>query len=311
MMRDLRSVGEVGLIRRFARSLRQPASVRVGIGDDTAVLQFTGREDLLFASDMQVEGTHFRLAKGSRVQPGYVTPQQVGWKALACNISDIAAMGGKPTYAVVSIGLPPRTPVVVTDAIGRGLRACAERFGMALVGGDTTRAPQIVIDVAILGVVPKGKAVLRSGARPNDAVFVTGRLGGSLRSGRHARFTPRVREAQWLVTNARPHAMMDLSDGLGRDLWNLARASRVTIEIEEALIPLARSAGGLANALYDGEDFELLFTVASSTAEWLLRMVDGVEVNRIGQVTGRGPGVRLRDLSGRVKPLADRAFRHF
>jgi len=301
-VQTLQSLGEVGLIARIAKRLPASSWVRRGIGDDAAVLRWPARQELLFASDMLVEGVHFR-----RGDP----PRAIGWKALACNISDIAAMGGRPCAAVVSLGLPPSTPVRFVDALYAGLRACAGRFDVDIVGGDTVRAPQVVVDVAIIGRVAPGRAVLRSGARVGDRLFVTGRLGGSLRSGRHAIFVPRVREAQALVRRVSPSAMMDLSDGLASDLWQMARASRVTMRVEAARIPIARAAHTLEHALMDGEDFELLFTVPKTRIARVPKSIGRVPVTQIGRVTGRGAQVELLKTDGQITTILPTGFRHF
>jgi thiamin-phosphate kinase len=278
MAATARTIGERGIIRRAEQRLRADRSVAVGIGDDAAALRFRPGpgELLLFASDMLVEGVHFRL-RGR----GAVAPRAVGWKALAVNISDIAAMGGAPRWAVVSVGVPPATPVRVTDGIADGLARCASRFTMSVVGGDTVRAPRLVIDVAIIGTVQAGRLLRRSGARVGDAVFVTGRLGGSYPSGRHAAFLPRVAEAQ-----------------------ALARRLRIRI-------PVARSARSVYHALMDGEDFELLFTVGGGDAGRVPPRIGACPVTRIGTVTRRGAGVELVDGNGRVRPLVPKGFRHF
>ncbi|MBI3324736.1 MAG: thiamine-phosphate kinase [Candidatus Omnitrophica bacterium] len=317
-MHTVAQIGEAGLIRRITRRLARPSSVLVGIGDDTAVLRRISSGHLLFASDMLIEGVHFRKD---------LEPHRIGWKALACNISDVAVMGGWPAYAVVSLGLPSRTPVRVVDGLYDGLRQCAMRFGVAVVGGDTVRAPCLVIDVAIVGTVRPSRLVRRSGAKVGDRIMVTGRLGGSLLSGRHATFVPRLREAQWLLKHVPVHAMMDLSDGLARDLWQLARASRVTIQIREDAIPSTQAAqacrrrscrcrvwGGrraVWHALMDGEDFELLFTVPSRAARRLPRAIGRVPVTEIGTVTAKGTQVRLMRQDGRAVPLAPEGFKHF
>ena len=286
--------------------------MRVGIGDDAAVLRGPGGETLLFASDMLVEGVHFHLpAPPRKGQAGFVPAQWIGWKALACNISDVAAMGGRPLWAVVSLGLPPSTPVRCVEALYAGLERCARRFRMAVVGGDTVRAPQVVVDVAIVGTVPRGRVILRSGARVGDALFVTGRLGGSYRSGRHARFVPRLAEAQALVRRVRVRAMIDLSDGLAQDLWQVSRASRVTLRVEADRLPVAPEAGGTRHALMDGEDFELLFAVSRREAARVPRRIGSCPITRIGSVVRRGAGVELVDRRGRVHPLVPTGFRHF
>ena len=299
-------LGETGLIRRIAGRIRTGPAVLRGIGDDCAVLKGSGRMLGLFASDMLVEGIHF-----TRRMPA----EGIGWKALAVNVSDVAAMGGSPSQAVISLGLPRATPVSFVDRLYRGLRRCAAEYGVDLVGGDTVRAPRVVMDVAILGEVERGRVVYRSGARPGDLLLVTGRLGGSLRSGRHLSFHPRVREARALTARAKLHAMMDLSDGLGPDLVKLCEASRVSAVLESARVPRHRGVS-LEQALNDGEDFELLIAAAPAQAEKLLHWAKrnlrcglrrvGAIVPRKGRtavtlVTPRG--VRTR------KSLA--GFRHF
>lgn len=334
-MPTVHALGEVGCIARIRRRMRRTPSVRVGIGDDAAVLRFRPNQWLLFASDMLVEGVHFRLPaapgqRGSRAaQAGrrLVPPQWIGWKALACNVSDIAAMGGRPLWAVVSLGIPASTSVRFIDGLYAGLERCARRCGLAIVGGDTVRAPHIVIDVAIVGSVSPQQLTLRSGARVGDALFVTGRLGGSYRSGRHARFTPRLREAQTLVQRLRVHAMMDLSDGLALDLWQMSRASRVTLRVEAARIPISRAGRiclrracachawrgrqALRHALMDGEDFELLFAVGPREAARVPRRLGRCPVNRIGTVVARGVGVELQHPGGRIETLVPAGFKHF
>jgi thiamine-monophosphate kinase len=297
-------LGEIDLITRISRRLPRMRSIETGIGDDAAVVRLPGRGlRLLLASDMIVEGVHFNRRRD--------TARDIGWKALAVNISDIAAMGGAPRWALVSLGLPPSTPVRLVDGIYAGLARCARRFGVGIVGGDTVRAARITIDVAIAGTVPIGQAVLRSGARPGDQLFVTGRLGGSLASGRHARFTPRVAEAQSLVRRVHVRAMMDLSDGLAQDLWQLSRASRAVLRIEAARVPVAARAGSLAHALTDGEDFELLFAVRRRDAGRVPRRLGRCPVTRIGTVMRRGVGVELQRPDGRVTRVVPGGFTHF
>ncbi len=284
---NVASLGEKGLIRRLARGIRTDTVVIRGIGDDCAVLRWRKDYHLLFASDMLVEGVHFRRNSN---------PSAIGWKALAVNVSDIAAMGGIPRHAVVSLGLPNRTPVSFVDGIYRGLTRCARRFGVNLVGGDTDRSAHCVIDVAILGEVEKNRVVYRSGARAGDHLLVTGRLGGSLRSGRHFSFIPRLREARAIGVRTRPHAMIDLSDGLGPDLIRLCEASGVSTVLDAAAIPRHRGCS-VAQALNDGEDFELLLAVGGRDADRLLswsRRHLACGLRRIGRVIRRRPGAPVR-----------------
>ena len=302
-MRTVRTLGEVGLIARLEKRLRRASSVRVGIGDDAAVLRGPDGTLLLFASDMLVEDTHFKR--------NAVPARWIGWKALAVNVSDIAAMGGQPHWAVVSLGLPPTTPVRFVDSLYEGLERCARRFGVSIVGGDTVRAAQIVVDVAMLGTAESSRLTLRSGATVGDVLFVTGTLGGSYRSGRHARFVPRLVEAHALLKHVRVHAMMDLSDGLASDLWQLSRASRATLRVEASQIPIARAAGTLHHALMDGEDFELLFAVAARDVSRVPARLGSCRVTRIGRVVARGVGVQLERSDGQIQTLVQTGFRHF
>ena len=304
-------LGEKGLIRRIAGRIRTDRMVVRGIGDDCAVLAGPKGKYLLFASDMLVEEVHF---------VGSDRPAAIGWKALAVNVSDVAAMGGVPRCAVVSLGLPKSTSVRFVDGLYDGLRRCADRFGVNLVGGDTDRSQKMVIDVAILGEVEKSRVVYRSGAKVGDDLFVTGRLGNSFRSGRHLKFIPRVKEARVLGERTRIHAMMDLSDGLGPDLTRLCEASGVAAVVEAAAIP--RQAGAsLSQALTDGEDFELLMAVAPSQTDRLLRWARqnlSCGLTRVGRVVPRhGKNlVIIKDERGRSilghsrVPNLD-GFRHF
>ncbi len=302
--RPMSRLGEVGLIARMRRRLTRDASVLVGIGDDAAVLRAPSSRRLrLMTSDMLVEGVHFRRRR--------VPARWIGWKALACSVSDIAAMGGVPHWAVVSLGLPPTTPVAFVDGLYAGLQRCARRYHLSIVGGDTVRAPQVIVDVAMLGTVEPRHLTLRSGARVGDVLFVTGRLGGSYASGRHARFTPRLYEAQQLVRRVRVHAMMDLSDGLASDVWQMSRASRATLRVEAARIPVSRAGRTLWHALMDGEDFELLFAVPRTQARQVPRRIGSCPVTRIGSVVARGVGVELESVDGTITPIIPKGFKHF
>ncbi len=300
------SIGERELVRRIARWVGGGVSVIKGIGDDCAVLKGMGNRHLLFASDMLVERVHFT---------GRADPSAVGWKALAVNISDVAAMGGVPRYAVVSLGLPPKTPVSFAEGFYRGLLRCGRRFGVRIVGGDTGRSQRIVIDVAILGEAKKSDLVYRSGARLGDQLLVTGRLGGSFETGRHLRFTPRLKEARALVESWKLSAMMDLSDGLKTDLDRLCEASGVGARIYAAQIP-ARKGCSLTQALTDGEDFELLIAISGRQAPRLIQWADRrifCGLTRIGEVTPRRKGSRVRmvALDGTERPLPAGGFEHF
>ena len=258
----LRQLGEERLLRQLLPHLPRNSAVVAGAGDDCAVVRWAGAKDLLLLkTDCVVQGIHF--AKEARASA-------VGWKAMARPLSDFAAMAGLPQFALVTLIAPATTTAAWTKNLYRGLAKAARTFGVAIVGGETsgTTGP-IAISVSITGVVEKDRWVSRSGGKAGDELFVTGRLGGSIRN-RHLRFTPRIQEARWLTKNFRVHAMMDLSDGLGADLPRLARASCVGFEVNEADIPRTRGSS-IREAISDGEDYELLFALSANDSARLQR----------------------------------------
>lgn len=253
----LRGLGEDRVVATLLRGLPSGENVIAGPGDDCAVIgRRADKTWTLLKTDCVIEGVHF--------EPD-AAPGKIGWKALARAVSDIAAMGGLPRHALITLAIPPERGMPWLQALYAGVKKCAARFGVGIVGGETARSPgPLFISVALAGFVEKGRCALRSGGRAGDAVFVTGRLGGSIR-GRHLTFIPRIGEARWLTENFRIRAMMDLSDGLGADLPRLARASRCGCEIDREKLPLNKGCTS-ENALGDGEDYELLFTVAARDA---------------------------------------------
>jgi len=276
----LRHFGEDRLIAELMRGAPLGKNVIAGAGDDCAVIgRRADREWLLLKTDCVIEGIHFEKS---------ADPRRIGWKALARAMSDIAAMGGLPRHALVTIAASPDDSVARLKAIYSGLKKCAARFSTGIVGGETARSPDaLFVAITLTGFVEKNRCVLRSGGRAGDAVFVTGRLGGSIR-GRHLDFAPRVFEARWLTENFRVRAMMDLSDGLGSDLPRLARASRCGFEIFEKKLPLNTRCTS-ENALADGEDYELLFTIAPRDADSLektwRKKFPRLPLTRIGALT--------------------------
>jgi len=228
--------------------------VITGIGDDCAVISPTGRGGALelLKTDALVEGVHF--------VPG--TPlDKVGWKALCRALSDIASMGGSPLHALITVAAPATWSTGAWRALYRGIGKAARQFGVSVVGGETVRSPgPLFLSIALTGSVPKRNRKLRSGAKPGDLICVTGKLGGSFKSGRHLNFHPRVAEGRWLGGEAAVTAMMDLSDGLGSDLPKLAAESHCSFRIASDSIPLHKECS-LGEGLSDGEDYELLLTV--------------------------------------------------
>ncbi len=309
-------MNEFELIARLTCALPTNESVVVGAGDDCAVLDVgLGDRWLLFKTDAVVQGIHFTAD---------VPPEKIGRKALARCMSDIAAMAGTPTAAVVTIALPQNFVPELVEQIYVGLNALATQHGVAVVGGETTTNPAgLLISVALIGFVPRGKALLRSGAQVGDAIFVTGELGGSL-VGRHLEFEPRLAEARWLVAHFAIHSLMDVSDGLAGDLRHLLSASRVGALLHKSAVPISRAAKAAARkgdaakpafvaALTDGEDFELLFTVASRDAVPLLdawkEKFPGLKLSCIGKIIA-GEGIQLRDQTG-IRPLTAHGYVHF
>ncbi len=287
---------------------RTPADPRVpvGPGDDCAVLAPPGRP-LLVTTDLLTDGTDFILSE--------VGPRAAGRKAMAVNLSDVAAMAGVPTAAVVAVALP-RGGRSVGEELYVGIREVADEFGVAVVGGDTNSWDgALVVAVTLLGEATTRGPVLRSGARPGDWVFVTGPVGGSIR-GRHLTPTPRVREALRLHEVVDLHAMIDISDGLAADLNHILDESRCGAVLDAAAVPvhadaveLARTTGKppLAHALGDGEDFELLFAVSSADGEKLLREPPVPGLAKIGECVDAGLWL---EEGGTRRPLAPTGWVH-
>jgi thiamine-monophosphate kinase len=309
-------MNELELIHRLTRNLPTNPALVVGAGDDCAVLDVgLADEQLLFKTDAVVEGVHFT---------NDAPPEKVGHKALARCLSDVAAMAGKPTAALVTVGLPPKYDPAYVERVYAGINALAARWQVAIAGGETTTNPgQILINVALVGLVPKRHTLLRSGSKPGDALFVTGELGGSL-SGKHLEFEPRLAEARWLAENFAVHATIDISDGLASDLRHLMQAANVGAEILSRAVPISRAAKlkaqsessakpPLLAALTDGEDFELLFTLPSNQAVPLVdawkKQFPNLKLTCIGKMIAER-GLRIRDKDG-VRELNVKGYTHF
>ncbi|MBM3250030.1 MAG: thiamine-phosphate kinase [Candidatus Omnitrophica bacterium] len=292
-------LGEFGLIERLKKKIRVDSSVMKGIGDDCAVLEFDRKNYLLATCDMLIEGVDFTHR---------TDPYLIGRKALAVSLSDIAACAGRARYCLVSLGLAANTPVSYVDRLTRGILDLAKRFRVNVVGGDLSRAEQLTLDVSVLGLVEKNNLTLRRGAKKGDIIFVTGELGGSIR-GKHLKFTPRLKEARFLVEHFKPQAMIDISDGLAQDLGHILKEGNSGAFIYEALIPLSGDARNLKDALYGGEDFELLFTLPLKSAKRLLRTDH--RFKPIGEITDKKHGLTLVNKAGRLSRIPMKGFRHF
>lgn len=286
-----------------------------GIGDDCAVLRLPTGHEALVTTDFSLEGVHFRRL--------WHPPDSVGHRCLARGLSDIAAMGGTPVAAFLSLALPEKLPQRWVDAFMRGFLALAKKFSVPLAGGDTAQSPGgVMADVVVLGSAPKGTAVLRSGARPGDSLYVTGELGGSAlllerllsgslkkaRAVRHpAHFfpVPRLVPGSMLRERKLATAMIDISDGLSTDLRHLCEESGVGARIYAESVPAAGGPANLRLALHGGEDYELLFAARQK----LPAQIGGVRVTRIGEVTRGNKLVLVQD--GQPRELPAGGWEHF
>ena len=322
----IKELGEFDLIERIKNHLKIENNKIVGPGDDTAVLPLSENKVLLFTTDMLLEGIHFTTT--------FATPYQIGYKAIASNLSDIAAMGGLPRYALVSLGLPPSIPLEFVDRFYRGMEELGTQFGLRLVGGDTNRFEKIVINISLLGEAEKGYIAKRSGARVGDKIVVSGFLGDSggglicLEKGlsldspaaevlvdKHLQPFPRIGEAQELV-KAGAKAMIDISDGISCDLHQLARASGVGARIFLNKFPISKELNEVAErlkldpvelALYGGEDYELLF--ATSSVDNLPELK--IPLSVIGEILPPESGVIQVDKEGQESDLPFKGYQHF
>ena len=272
------------MLARLKRLLRRtPPSVHAGIGDDCAAVRGGRGVLMLLKTDCVVEGRHFL--------PGDAAAA-VGWKAACRAVSDIAACGGEPRFALVTCVVRSAQTKRWIDGLYRGIEKAARTYGFHVVGGELARTEgPAMISVALTGEVPAADFVGRAGGRAGDVLFVTGVLGRSFASGWHLRFSPRIEQARWLVRHFRPRAMMDLSDGLAADLPRLAAAGGTGFIVDSALVPRRRGAS-LQQALGDGEDFELLFAIdprkaARLEAAWKKKF-PRVPLTRIGHLAAPG-----------------------
>jgi thiamine-monophosphate kinase len=336
---NISALGEFELIARLTAGLTSRADIGLGIGDDCAILDLSSDHHLLATCDSQVEGIHFTLHTS--------TPEQIGRKALAITLSDIAAMGGVPHYALVSLILPPQLPVAVLDSLYAGLRLEAEQYATAIVGGNIASAGQsnqLTIDITLLGTVECGQAIRRDGARVGDILCVTGSLGDSaaglytllhpspsypqeaqefLRT-IHRMPRPRIYEGRVLSQMGRQvvTAMLDISDGLSGDLGHLCERSHVGARVDLAHLPLSPKLHIVAEsvshdpfhwALHGGEDYELLFTVSPGNECKVIEAVQSVTgtlVTVIGSILPSNEGMRLLYPDGREEQLMVASWDH-
>ena len=301
-MEKLGEIGEHEAIRRLVAGLGKHADLVVGAGDDCAVcrLQGTGA-DQVFTTDPIIENVHFLPSE---------KPERIGNKAAGRVLSDIAAMGAQPQWLLVNVVAPPEQDLQALERIYAGMNALCGHFGATIIGGDLAQGPCLEMHVFGTGTLPAGSALLRSGAKPGDGIFVTGSLGGS-REGKHLDFVPRVEEGIFLRESGMVDAMMDISDGLATDLRHILGRSGVGAVLDAENIPRV---GTLGQALFDGEDFELLFTVSPRDAvplldAWKARFPE-LRLSCIGRITAAG-GLTLRRRNHAPQPLTRHGYDHF
>jgi thiamine-monophosphate kinase len=328
----LKDLGEFGFISRITDGcVTRSTGVILGIGDDCCVFRSSGDRVLLLTTDMLVEKVHFIAER--------IPPEKLGRKSLAVNLSDVAAMGGIPREAVVSLAVPSRIEISFLDALYLGMKSIAAEYEVNLLGGDTTSSPDyLVINIALTGEAREGEIIYRSGAQPGDRIFVTGFVGSSaagldlLLSGNpsesferllKAHFDPRphVHEGRLIAGSGLAHSLIDVSDGVASDLGHICEQSRIGAIIEEALIPTEPEfetycerfgRDRLRLALHVGEDYVLLGTASEDATGQLKDALtsQSCALHAIGRIT-REPGLRLQRRDGRMEHLAARGWDHF
>ena len=303
----------------FSESATRKGALVTGIGDDCAILRVPAGHEILVTTDFSLEGVHFRRE--------WHSPEFVGQRCLTRGLSDIAAMGGQPVAVFLSLALPGKTPQRWIDGFLKGLLELAHEFGVPLAGGDTTQSPErMQADIVVLGSVPTGTAVLRSGACPGDHIYVTGSLGAAAaetnflyaKVGPHKRSKykstvprPRIAIGHFLRKKKLATAMIDISDGLSTDLFHICEESGVGARITTGAIPRAKFRGNeveLPFALHGGDAYELLFTAAKNAK--VPARIDDVPVTLIGSII-KGKNMVLGDANGRHIPLKPRGWEHF
>ncbi len=331
----LEDIGEFGLIDRIRKIVDKPAKDLVlGIGDDAAVFDTTAGHATVVTTDVLTEGVHFDLS--------YFSYYDLGWRALAANLSDIAAMAAVPRFALFSIGLTERVAVEAVEQLFSGARALADRFAVSIIGGDTTASPdRTFLSVTVIGEVAKAAMTTRSGAQPGDTIFVTGDVGGAMAGfkalrakqahpparishiiDRHLRPLPRIAEAQYLTRNLAISAMIDISDGVASEVGHICRNSQTGAEVWTSQLPIHDETMHIASennenardyALHGGEDFELLFAARREQATILaqFRQKFGVTCTAIGKITEAEKGIRFLDQDGRELALSQTGYSHF
>ncbi len=322
-------IGEFGLIESIKKKIfSKDHQVLVNIGDDAAVIKSSTDRYLVFTTDTLVEKVHFDLR--------YFTFEEVGWKAMTANLSDIAAMGGLPKYALVTIGLPQFIESEDVLSMYRGMKKIAGKYGCEIIGGDTIRSPRnLFVTIALLGEVEPGMFATRTGARKGDLICVTGNLGESqggleylkkygrdnlLLVRKHLQPYPRILQARILIRSLNMTSLIDVSDGLSSELFHLIQENHLGAEVYEDKLPLSPSCKKLASilklspvslALSSGEEYELLFTVGREELHKIDSTKRQVTLSIIGEVVDQSESIRLVQSSGKVRELKKSGFVHF
>lgn len=307
-MKTIKSVGEFGLIEQIRKKIKSGSGVVQGIGDDAAVIHPSKNLELV-TTDSIVEGIDFLAKKTS--------PEKIGRKLLAINLSDIAAMAGNPRYALLSLGVYPNLPLSWVNRFLNGLLKLARPFKVDLIGGDVSRSSQFWASLTLLGEATESGYVSRSGAKPGDSIYVTGDLGGSI-LGKHLNFMPRVREAQEILKKFHPTSMIDISDGFFQDLSHILEESKVGANVYASQIPIssaARTLSGkdkhspLEHAFHDGEDFELLFTSKIKIPTAVL----GTKITWVGEIVQSKMGLNVLESLKNPKKvkISRKGYAHF
>ncbi|OED35039.1 hypothetical protein AB834_05260 [PVC group bacterium (ex Bugula neritina AB1)] len=292
---------EFHLIDQIKKTFGNCSKNILGIGDDCAVLPKNKDEVILISSDMLVENTHFLTSN--------MTYRDIGRKAAAVNLSDIAAMGGHPEVCLCSIGLPKNFSEKNVIDLYTGMKSINSQWDVKIIGGDTVRSDLLTINITILGTSNTKEVILRSGAKDGDLIAVTGDLGGSL-SGKHYSFIPRVEEAKWLVKNCPPTSMIDISDGVAGDLYHILKASNISgASLDPEKIPFSKEIASLPpsialkSALTDGEDFELLFTISPFNRHLLeeaffqFSIIGTIDASKKGLFCSSGKSLNMKGFS--------------
>lgn len=330
-------IGEFGLIDRIQRIVPKARhnDLMIGIGDDTAVIRIGDRRAMVITCDIQVENQHFRRKN--------ISPYQLGRRAMAVNLSDIAAMGAQPTFALVSLGFPKSFPLADFDDLFKGMKGQLAEFSANIIGGNLSSSESgVIIDITMMGEIASNQVLTRSGAKPGDRIFITGSPGESAAGfyilekygknypnefaalvRKHLQPIPRIEAGRRIAQAGFATAMIDTSDGIASDLNHICVMSKVGAEIFQEKIPLPEGIHKVATisgksvsqlSLHSGEDYELLFTAKPETPDALIDSIaqdNGVAITEIGKITTTKSGFRMIDRNGRSIPIQPKGWDHF